>query len=58
LSSQGRLAMSPFSYGIDIKRFQNLLETSTDEAERETIQDLLDEEKAKAESQAAEPKKE
>ena len=50
--------MSPFSYAFDIKRFQNLLDTSIDEAERETIQGLLDEEKAKAESQASEPKKE
>jgi hypothetical protein len=50
--------MSPFSYAIDIKRFQNLLDTSTDEAERETIQDLLEQEKAKAESQGSEPKKE
>lgn len=51
--------MSPFSYSIEvnIRRFQNLLDTSNEEAERQAIQDLLDREKAKAESQAAIPKK-
>ena len=37
-----------FSHAIDIKRFQNLLETSVDQAERRVIQKLLAEEKAKA----------
>ena len=46
-----------FSYAIDIKRFQNLLETSVDDTERQTIEKLLTEEKAKAASQASEPKK-
>ena len=48
------------SYAIDlnIRRFQNLLETSVDEAERRTLQRLLAEEKAKAASQASEPKQE
>ena len=47
-----------FSYSIDIKRFQNLLETSVDETERRTIQRLLAEEKIKAALPASEPKKE
>ena len=38
-----------FSYSIDIKRFQNLLETSIDETERGTLRRLLVEEKAKLE---------
>jgi len=46
-----------FSYDIDIKRFQNLLETSVDETERRTIQKLLTEAKTKAAVQVAEPKK-
>ena len=46
-----------FSYAIDIKRFQNLLETSVDETERRTIQKLLTEEKTEAAVQVAEPKK-
>lgn len=50
--------MNPFSCAIDIKRFQNLLETSRDDTERRTIQRLLTEEKAKPALQAAEPKKE
>ena len=32
--------MNGFSYAIDIKRFQNLLDTSVDETERQTIQRL------------------
>ena len=42
--------MNYFSYATDmnIKRFQNLLETSVDETERRMIQTLLTEEKAKA----------
>jgi hypothetical protein len=43
---------------INIKRFQNLLETSVDESERQTIQDLLTEEKVRAAPQALEPKQE
>jgi hypothetical protein len=52
--------MNPFSYAIDtnIKRFQNLLETSVNETERRTIQGLLADEKAKAALQTSEPKKE
>ena len=50
--------MNYFSHSIDIKRFQNLLETSVDETERRTIQRLLTEEKAKAELPAEEPKTE
>jgi hypothetical protein len=46
-----------FSYAIEIKRFQNLLETSRDESERRAIQRLLTEEKAKAAVQASEPEK-
>jgi hypothetical protein len=50
--------MSTISYVIDmnIKRFQNLLDTSVDETERQKIQSLLTEEKAKAELQASQPK--
>jgi hypothetical protein len=46
--------MNYFSYATDlnIKRFQNLLETSLDKTERQTIQRLLTEEKAKAALQA------
>ena len=52
--------MDVFSYttNTNIKRFQNLLETSLDKSERQTIQKLLTEEKAKAVLQALEPKKE
>jgi hypothetical protein len=52
--------MNYFHYVTDmnIKRFQNLLETSVDETERRTIQKLLTEEKAKAPLQASEPRKE
>jgi len=52
--------MNDFSYTIDlnIRRFQNLLRTSVDETERQTIQRLLsEEEEAKAASQASERKK-
>lgn len=49
--------MNSFSYSIDIKRFQNLLNTSVDETERKTIQRLLTDEKDKAELQAQAPKK-
>jgi hypothetical protein len=43
---------------MNIKRFQNLLETSVDETERRMIESLLTEEKAKAALQASEPKEE
>jgi hypothetical protein len=48
-----------FSHDIDIKRFQNLLETSVDKTERRTIQRLLSEkeEKARAAAQPSEPDK-
>jgi hypothetical protein len=36
-----------FVYSPNIKRYQNLLETSVDETERRTIQRLLAEEEAK-----------
>ena len=51
--------MNYFSYARDmnIKRFQNLLRTSVDETERQTIQRLLSEEEAKATLQASERKK-
>ena len=39
----------------NIKRFQNLLETSVEDTERQTIQKLLTEEKMKAALQASEP---
>ena len=51
-------SVNSFSYTIDIKRFQNLLETSVDDTERQKIKSLLTEEKAKAELQAAESKEE
>ncbi len=50
--------MNSFSYAINIKRFQNLLETSVNETERTTIKKLLTEEKTKEMSPASEPKKE
>lgn len=42
--------MNDFSYAADmnIKRYQNLLETSVEETERRTIRRLLTEELAKA----------
>lgn len=49
--------MNLFSHAIDIKRFQNLLDTSVDDTERQTIQRLLTDEKDKAELQAKEAKK-
>jgi hypothetical protein len=45
-----------FSRDIDIKRFQNLLETSVHKTERRTIEKLLAEEKARAAAQPSEPK--
>jgi hypothetical protein len=50
--------MNYFSCSIDIKRFQNLLETSVDDAERRTIQKLLTEEKPRAALPTPAPKKE
>jgi len=41
----------------NIRRFQNLLETSLDDTERQTIEKLLTEEKAKAAFQESEPPK-
>jgi hypothetical protein len=54
-----RPPMTDFSYATDanIKRFQNLLETSVDATERQILQRLLEEEKAKAVLQAPEPEK-
>ena len=49
--------MNYFSHSIDIKRFQNLLETSVDKAERQTLKKLLAEEKGKAAKQPPEPDK-
>ena len=51
--------MTDFSYATDanIKRFQNLLETSVDATERKILQRLLEEEKAKAVLQGPEPEK-
>ena len=48
--------MTDFSYAIDsnIKRFQNLLDTSVDATERQMLERLLAEERAKAELQASE----
>ena len=52
--------MSPNFSAIDvnIKRFQNLLDTSVDETERKTIQGLLEEEKAKSVLRGSDRKKE
>lgn len=47
----------PYITDMNIKRFQNLLETSVDETERQTIERLLTKEKAKAALQTSEPKK-
>lgn len=49
--------MNAFTYANDtnIRRFENLLETTVDEAERRIIESLLAEEKAKAELLASEP---
>jgi len=38
---------------LNIKRYRNLLETSVDETERQTIQKLLAEEQTKRSSQAS-----
>ena len=49
--------MDSHSYAteMNIRRFQNLLETSVDETERQMIQNLLAEEKAKVGQRAAQP---
>jgi hypothetical protein len=44
-----------FSVSIDIKRFQDLLETSVDETERRALRRLFTEEKTKAALKAPEP---
>jgi hypothetical protein len=51
------LLMNDLSRPINdnIKRFQNLLETSVDDVERQTIQKLLSDEKANAGLPASEP---
>lgn len=51
--------MNSFSYAteMNIRRFQTLLETSVDDAERKIIQGLLAEEKAKAGHLTLETKK-
>ncbi len=48
------MSTQSFAMEANIKRFQNLLETSVDETERRTLQRLLLEEKAKEEP-ASEP---
>jgi hypothetical protein len=47
--------MTVFSYATDanIKRFQNLLDTSVDPTERQMLQRLLEEERAKEAPQAS-----
>jgi hypothetical protein len=57
-SLRWRLLMNNFSHGTDIKRLQNLLETSIDDAERQRIQILLSNEKTKAALHTSEPKRE
>lgn len=42
------MALNSFSYAVDIKQFQNLLETSVDVTEQLTLQRLLTAEKAKS----------
>ena len=51
------MPLNSFSFAINIKRFQNLLETSADDTERRTIQRLLNEEQSKAVVPEPEPKK-
>ena len=43
------MSIQSFTMEANIRRFQNLLETSVDETERQTLQRLLVEEKAKEE---------
>jgi hypothetical protein len=52
------LLMDDLSHPVNdnIKRFQNLLETSIEDRERQTIQKLLADEKARAGLPASEPK--
>ena len=49
--------MNSFSYSINIKQFQNLLDASVGKTGQQKIQGPFTGEKAKAELQAAEPKK-
>ena len=49
------MSIQSFAMDANIRRFQNLLETSVDETERQTLQKLLVEEKAKSQTQASEP---
>jgi hypothetical protein len=49
------MSIQSFAKAANIRRFQNLLETSVDEAERGTLRRLLVEEKAKPELKAPEP---
>jgi hypothetical protein len=46
-----------FVHSPNIKRYQNLLETSVDETERRTISQLLAEEKAKQDNPRAPPQR-
>jgi hypothetical protein len=48
--------MDQFVVAQNIRRYRNLLETSVDETERQTIQNLLDEEEAKHALEASAPK--
>jgi hypothetical protein len=52
------LPMDDVSHAINnnIKRFQNLLETSVEDSERQTIQKLLTDEKIKTGLPVSEPK--
>jgi hypothetical protein len=45
-----------FVHNQNVKRYRNLLETSVDETERRTIQELLAKEQAKQTSQELAPK--
>jgi hypothetical protein len=49
------MSNSSYASNMNIKRFQNLLDTSVDKTEREMLQRLLNEEKAAAERLAAKP---
>ena len=44
------MARTHFSWEIDIRRLQNLMNTSNNDAERNTIQDLLTREEIKVSS--------
>ncbi len=49
------MSIQSFASNANIRRFQNLLETSVDEIERETLHKLLVEEIAKSEMQEPDP---